>query len=437
VAKTVTANKSPAPALVIPDDGAAVSHSTNVAGTTFPVTDVRVTVNIPHTFTSDLDLTLRSPAGTIVTLATDDAGENDNAFAGAVFRDDAAAGAANATYVNLVPIGDVAPEEPLSAFDGESANGSWTLSASDDTPLETGTITSWSLAVDTGRCNRPASVANDAYTVPETVVTAVPAGAGLLANDSDADGDPMAAAVVAQPTHGDVVLAADGSFTYTPDRRYLGPDSFTYRVNDGIANSSTRTVTLTVDPPTCAPLGPFTDVPEAQPFCNPILWMANDGITAGFPDGTFQPGAAVTRQSMAAFLFRTLNPGSPPPPACLTQPFNDVPKTHPFCSYIKWMADVGVGGGFADGTFKPAASVTRQAMAAFLYRAENGLGSPPACTIAPFTDVPADNPFCPQIKWMAEEQIAGGFGDGSFKPTSAVSRQAMASFLQKYVHRPV
>lgn len=49
---------------------------------------------------------------------------------------------------------------------------------------------------------------------------------------------------------------------------------------------------------------PFPDVSQNSPFKNDIANMASAGITAGFPDGTFRPGQAVTRQSMAAFLGR-------------------------------------------------------------------------------------------------------------------------------------
>jgi VCBS repeat-containing protein len=72
---------------------------------------------------------------------------------------------------------------------------------------------------------------------------------GLLTNDTDADGDPLTASVVAAPTHGTLSLNADGSFTYTPANSYVGNDSFTYRANDGTVNSNTATSTLTVGAP--------------------------------------------------------------------------------------------------------------------------------------------------------------------------------------------
>ena len=61
---------------------------------------------------------------------------------------------------------------------------------------------------------------------------------GVLANDTDADGDPLTAVVVTGPAHGTLTLNANGSFTYTPAANYNGADRFTYRANDGTANSN-------------------------------------------------------------------------------------------------------------------------------------------------------------------------------------------------------
>jgi hypothetical protein len=48
----------------------------------------------------------------------------------------------------------------------------------------------------------------------------------------------------------------------------------------------------------------FTDVGPDHRFGSPIAWMADTGITEGYPDGRFQPVSPVTRQAMAAFLHR-------------------------------------------------------------------------------------------------------------------------------------
>ena len=55
---------------------------------------------------------------------------------------------------------------------------------------------------------------------------------GVLGNDVDLDGDPLTATLVSGPAHGTLTFNPDGSFVYTPDANYSGPDSFTYTVSD-------------------------------------------------------------------------------------------------------------------------------------------------------------------------------------------------------------
>ena len=73
------------------------------------------------------------------------------------------------------------------------------------------------------------------------------AAKGVLANDTDADGNPLTAVLVSGPSHGTLVLNANGSFTYTPAFGYRGLDSFTYKASDGTAYSNVATVSLTIN----------------------------------------------------------------------------------------------------------------------------------------------------------------------------------------------
>jgi VCBS repeat-containing protein len=68
----------------------------------------------------------------------------------------------------------------------------------------------------------------------------------VLANDVDLDSANLSAILVGGPAHGALTLNADGSFTYTPDADFNGPDSFTYRANDGALDGNVATVALTV-----------------------------------------------------------------------------------------------------------------------------------------------------------------------------------------------
>jgi CSLREA domain-containing protein len=110
--------------------------------------------------------------------------------------------------------------------------------------------------------NTPPTANDDSYTANENQTLNV-AAPGVLANDTDPENDPLTAAKVSNPTHGSVTLNSDGSFAYTPDAGYSGPDSFTYRANDGTADSNTATVSLNVNasPPTNTP--PPTSTPPS------------------------------------------------------------------------------------------------------------------------------------------------------------------------------
>jgi VCBS repeat-containing protein len=77
--------------------------------------------------------------------------------------------------------------------------------------------------------------------VPLTVV-----GAGVLTNDTDAENNPLTAVLVSGTSHGTLTLNANGSFVYTPAANFNGTDSFTYKANDGTADSNVATVTITV-----------------------------------------------------------------------------------------------------------------------------------------------------------------------------------------------
>ena len=87
----------------------------------------------------------------------------------------------------------------------------------------------------------PVAVADSYSTDEDTALTV--AAPGVLANDTDVDGDPLTAVMVSDPAHGTLTLNADGSFVYTPAANYNGADSFTYKANDGTADSNVATVT--------------------------------------------------------------------------------------------------------------------------------------------------------------------------------------------------
>ena len=96
--------------------------------------------------------------------------------------------------------------------------------------------------------NAPVAV-NDSYSINKDTVLNVTAP-GILANDTDADGDTLTVASVSNgPGHGTLNWNADGSISYTPNPGYVGTDSFKYKANDGETNSAKATVTITIEDP--------------------------------------------------------------------------------------------------------------------------------------------------------------------------------------------
>lgn len=94
--------------------------------------------------------------------------------------------------------------------------------------------------------------------------------------------------------------------------------------------------------------------------------MKAQGITTGYPDGTFRPNAPVNRDAMAAFFYRAA--GSPHVDLPTTSHFSDVSTDNQFYREITWLASKGISTGWPDGTYRPVTPIARDAMAAFIYR---------------------------------------------------------------------
>lgn len=112
------------------------------------------------------------------------------------------------------------------------------VSAVDTTKLNTATFTSVSITT-------PPTAVADSYSVNEDTTLTV-AAAGVLTNDTDPESNALTASIVS--TTPGLTFNANGAFTYIPPSNFAGNVSFTYRASDGVFNSNTVTVTLTVKP---------------------------------------------------------------------------------------------------------------------------------------------------------------------------------------------
>lgn len=136
-------------------------------------------------------------------------------------------------------------------------------------------------------------------------------------------------------------------------------------------------------------------------------------------------------------LVATVVSGAVTSPAAADHDFPDVPVESPFHDDVSWLAAGGYANGYDDGTYRPAAPISRQAFVAMLMRldvAANGGGHHDHDALrmeGHFPDVPVGHPFHDAIAWAAEEGLVHGYPDGTFRPTAPVSRQAAIAVLHR------
>lgn len=192
---------------------------------------------------------------------------------------------------------------------------------------------------------------------------------------------------------------------------------------------------------------PFRDVDLTTPHLNDIRWLADAGISTGWPlgDGTsvFRGMSTVVRQDMAAFLrreakrFDIANAKAYTPSQTDWRRFKDVNRSTPHAEDILWLASTGITTGYADGTFRGMTPVYRQDMAAFLKRLADKSGKD-LSYVTPktdFTDVSSRTPHVSEVQWLGGSGISQGYknADGSwrFGGMTPVYRQDMAAFIHR------
>ena len=174
----------------------------------------------------------------------------------------------------------------------------------------------------------------------------------------------------------------------------------------------------------------FPDVPMSHWAWQFVETIFSEGLTSGYPDGTYRPDNPVTRGEMAVFIKKGIHGSTyTPPTPDGSHPFSDI-SGHWAEAWIEDLFDEGFTTGFPDGTYRPDNQVTRAEIAVFLKKAIHGSAytSPTPDGSHPFSDI-AGHWAEAWIEDLYDEGITTGFPDGTYRPENQVTRAEMAVFL--------
>ena len=166
----------------------------------------------------------------------------------------------------------------------------------------------------------------------------------------------------------------------------------------------------------------------AQDNC--FKWSVGGNIGSITQDGVFTAGT----QDATGNITVTAGDKSITIPVTVTNPekFNDVQKTDWFYDAVKYVGDGEIMTGTADRIFSPSAETSRAMVVTVLWRLE---GAPEPATAGVFSDVPDGQWYSKAVAWASENGIVQGY-DGKFDPTASISREQLAAILYRYSGSP-
>jgi hypothetical protein len=209
----------------------------------------------------------------------------------------------------------------------------------------------------------------------------------------------------------------------------------------------TLTLLLTALPASAADTLPFTDVPANKWYYNAVSYVYDHGIMAGNPDGTFDPESSVTRGMLVTILHNLA--GKPKP--TITTGFSDVPSDEWYTAAVYWAKENGVVAGYPDGTFAPTKPVTRAEFVVTLYGFAKNIERRDVSNdwILGFGDNrDIDKWAQPAVKWAVSAGVISGnpapprpaskifmpaLDAPVFSPNDGATRAEAAAMLYKYV----
>lgn len=178
----------------------------------------------------------------------------------------------------------------------------------------------------------------------------------------------------------------------------------------------------------------FSDLSCHWGECN-VYYVADFGLLNGYPDGTFCPDNNITRTEFLKIL--SLDSGENLSVYNNESAFPDVSSSFWGKQYINWGEANGIVNGYLDGTFHPNNTISRQEMAAILYRyivTYRGLPLDPVKAEIHFTDQSSIGLWAlNDVKAIQRAGIINGYDDNSFHPLSSATRAESATMVANYL----
>ncbi len=177
----------------------------------------------------------------------------------------------------------------------------------------------------------------------------------------------------------------------------------------------------------------FSDVARDAWCANAVIYAVQNGLFNGTAPGLFSPNASMTRGMFVTVLGRLDGVAAD---AVSAPAYSDVADGSVYAPYIAWAAENGLAAGYRDGTFRPNASVTREQIAAILYRYAQFKGEKTdhsdSAAFNAFSDGAAVGSYAlDAMRWAAAAGVVNG-GGGRLNPKGTASRAQVAQMMLNY-----
>lgn len=184
------------------------------------------------------------------------------------------------------------------------------------------------------------------------------------------------------------------------------------------------------DPAPQVPAGglPFTDVKAGDWFYEAVVYVYSHGMMRGLSENSFAPYATTDRAMIVTILHRL--EGSP---AALPASFTDVADGQYYAAPVAWASSAGIVEGYEDATFRPGDPITREQLAAILYRYARykDLDTSVKGDLGQFPDAPSVSLYAADaMSWAVGAGLIAGL-DGTLQPRGEAGRAQAAVILQR------